>query len=99
MHVPPAPTTPLELFRANEGANRHSENALMLAQWFGSADEIEAVEAAISYRDIHGGYPSDPNGLPNAHWMAVFEITMKYSELLLQTEQEDVSLEADHHVE
>lgn len=45
-----------ELFIEQEDANMHSENALMLATMFGTGAEVQAVRAAIAYRDRNRGY-------------------------------------------
>lgn len=63
----------MTLFREQEDSNCHSENALLLAERFGTRDEVEAAKRAIQYRDENGGYPGGC-----AHINVVRDLQFKY---------------------
>lgn len=62
-----------ELFMEQEDANMHSENALMLATMFGTGAEVQAVRAAIAYRDRNGGYP-----MRSPEYATITDILIRY---------------------
>jgi hypothetical protein len=63
----------MKLFRDQEDANYHSENALLLAERYGTNEEIDIVQECIEYRDKNGGYPGG-----GYHSLMISEITLRY---------------------
>jgi len=64
-------------YKENESNNYHTENALMLAQNFGTKREQNAVSKALEYRNKAGGYKSD-DPMANLHYKTTHEIHSKY---------------------
>lgn len=64
-------------YKENESNNYHTENALMLAQNYGTKREQNAVAKALEYRNKAGGYRSD-DPMANLHYKTTHEIHSKY---------------------
>ena len=64
-------------YKENESNNYHTENALMLAQNYGTKREQNALTKALEYRNKAGGYKSD-DPMANLHYKTAHEIHSKY---------------------
>jgi hypothetical protein len=68
-------------FRSNENNNYHAENAVLLAKYFGTPEDLSAAQAALNYRDEHDGYDYGDNQA-RRHMDAQQQIYKKYYPML-----------------